>query len=139
MTDFGVGLAAAAAATLVLSVMMLMKQGMRVMPDLDIIDMVAGMMGGSRAVGWMIHLTVGTVVYGLGYASLFAPIWPDSYWLSGILIGVAGWLVAGLMLMPMAQKGPFAIRLGFMGPLMSLLMHVIFGAVLGVVYGALVQ
>lgn len=108
------------------------------MPELDIIDMVAGMMGGSRLVGWTIHLMVGVLVYGLGYAWLFAPIWPDAYWLSGILVGVIGWGIAGMMLMPMAHKGMFGARLGMMGPLMRLMMHVVFGAVLGLTYGLLI-
>ncbi|MGE0653060.1 MAG: DUF6789 family protein, partial [Alphaproteobacteria bacterium] len=82
MTHLGIGLAAGFAATLVLSILMLMKQRMRLMPDLDIIDMISGMMGGSVVVGWIGHFMVGTVVYGLVYAWLFAPIWPDAYWLS---------------------------------------------------------
>jgi len=44
-----------------------------------------------------------------------------------------------LVLMPLVGAGFFALDLGVMAPVATLVLHVIFGAVLGVVYGALIR
>lgn len=41
--------------------------------------------------------------------------------------------------MPMAGAWIFALNLGIMAPIMTLMLHVIFGAVLGWTYGLLLQ
>jgi hypothetical protein len=92
----------------------------------------------SRMMGWLVHLVVGAVVYGLTYAFVFAPLWPGAYWLSGMALGVVGWMIASLAMMPMADKGLFGIKMGGMAPMMSLVMHIFFGAVLGWLYGLLI-
>jgi hypothetical protein len=53
-------------------------------------------------------------------------------------LGVVGWLIASLAMMPMADKGLFGIKMGAMAPMMSLVMHIFFGAVLGWLYGLLI-
>ena len=40
-----------------------------------------------------------------------------------------------VVLMPMAGKGFFGLGIGWMAPVMTLMLHLIFGAVLGWVYG----
>jgi hypothetical protein len=135
MTSIWIGMVAGLLATVVLSAFMLMKQAMNVMPQMDMIGMISGMMNTSRAMGWVVHFIVGTVLYGGVYGWLFAPLWPQGFWLSGAAIGVVGWLIASLAMMPMAEKGIFGIRMGTMVPVMSLMMHVIFGALLGWIYG----
>ena len=50
---------------------------------------------------------------------------------------VCTWLVMMLVLMPMAGAGLFGLRLGTMAPLMTLVLHLIFGIVLGWTYGQL--
>jgi hypothetical protein len=73
MTDIWVGMAAGLAATVILSALMLMKDAMKLMPQMDMIGMISGMMKTSRMMGWLVHLVVGAVVYGLTYAFVFAP------------------------------------------------------------------
>jgi hypothetical protein len=138
MTNIWIGMAAGFAATIVLSALMLMKQVMNFMPEMDMIGMISGTMNVSRAMGWLVHFIVGTVLYGGAYAWIFAPWWPDAYWLSGAALGVLGWLIASLAMMPMAGKGVFGVKMGTMVPVMSLIMHVFFGAVLGWIYGLLI-
>lgn len=135
MEHIWIGLIAGFSATVVLSAFMLMKQAMNVMPQMDMIGMISGMMGTSRGVGWLVHFMVGTVVYGLGFAWLEPFLWGDAYWLKGAVLGVIGWLIAMLMMMPMAGNGVFGMKLGFMAPVMSLVMHAVFGGVLGLVFG----
>ncbi len=137
MTNIWIGMVAGFAATVVLSALMLMKQAVRFMPELDMIGMISGMMHTSRAVGWLVHFTVGTVLYGIAFAWLAPVLWGDAYWLRGVVLGIVGWLIAMLALMPMAGKGIFGMKIGAMAPVMSLVAHALFGGVLGWVYGAL--
>jgi hypothetical protein len=47
---------------------------------------------------------------------------------------VAAWLGMMIIVMPMAGAGLFGMNLGIMAPVMTLVLHVVFGAVLGAVY-----
>lgn len=57
-------------ATVVLSLLMLMKSMMGLMPELDVVRMLTGMAHGmmdlpaNPAVGWMLHFLIGTVLWG---------------------------------------------------------------------------
>jgi hypothetical protein len=135
------GLAAGAAATAVLSMLMVMKTAMGVMPQLDLPKMIAGMMGApdTPALGWAIHAMIGIVGYGLAIALLDGRLPGKSATLHGLLLGFAGWLVMMVMLMPMAGAGLFGMALGMMAPLMTLVLHLIFGAVLGSTFGRLAR
>jgi hypothetical protein len=64
-----------------------------------------------------------------------ARVRPGTFWLKGAIVGATGWLIAMLAMMPMAGKGAFDMKLGPMVPVMSLGMHLVFGAVLGLVFG----
>jgi hypothetical protein len=133
------GFVAGAAATAVLSALMLMKSTMGLMPDLDLPKMIAGMMGAPDrpAIGWAVHVMIGVVGYGLVVALTDGRLPGRSRVVHGVLIGFVGWLVMMIMLMPMAGAGLFGMALGMMAPLMTLMLHLIFGAVLGGVYGRL--
>jgi hypothetical protein len=133
------GLAAGAVATAVLSMLMAMKTAMGVMPQLDLPKMIAGMMGApdTPALGWAIHVMIGVVGYGLFIALLDTRLPGRSATLHGVLIGFAGWLLMMTMLMPMAGAGLFGMALGMMAPMMTLVLHLIFGAALGWMFGRL--
>ena len=133
------GLVAGAAATAVLSALMVMKAAMGLMPALDLPKMIAGMMGAPDApiIGWGVHALIGVVGYGLAIAFLDNRLPGKSQELHGIQIGFAGWLVMMIMLMPMAGAGLFGMALGIMAPMMTLVLHLIFGAVLGWTFGRL--
>jgi hypothetical protein len=135
------GLASGAAATAALSGLMVMKSVMGVMPQLDLPKMIAGMMGApdTPAPGWAIHAMIGIVGYGLAIALLDSRLPGKGATLHGVLIGFAGWLVMMVMLMPMAGVGLFGMALGMMAPLMTLVLHLIFGAVLGWTFGRLAR
>jgi hypothetical protein len=55
----------------------------------------------------------------------------------GINFGIAAWVMMMLVIMPMAGVGLFGLKMGMMAPVMTLMLHVIFGAVLGSVYAKL--
>lgn len=137
MSNIGKGMLAGLAATVVLSALMLMKAMMGVMPALDLPAMIAGMMGSpdTPVLGWAIHFMIGVVGYGIAIALLGQRL--GSPIVSGIAIGAIGWLIMMLVLMPMAGVGVFAMSMGLMAPMMTLVLHLIFGAVLGWTYGKL--
>lgn len=123
-------------ATVVLSALMLMKSKMGVMPELDVIAMLSRMMGNSPpAVGWITHFMIGAVVWGTLFAWLNPYIPGINYLTKGIAFGIAAWATMMIAVMPMAGAGLFGMRFGVMAPTMTLVLHVIFGAVLGGVYG----
>lgn len=140
MTNIWIGMVAGFIATAALSALMAAKQAIRLMPELDLIGMIADMTGMSRPAGWFIHFLVGTVLYGIAFAVFLAPALGAgvAYWLKGAILGAAGWLLAMVALMPMAGKGLFGMAIGAMAPVMSLVMHLIFGGILGWAYGALI-
>lgn len=131
------GIVAGFAATIVLSALMVMKQVMGIMPELDIAQMLTGMLGlPSVAVGWLMHFIIGSIVWGVLFAIVGSYL-PGNVVARGMLFGLAAWLMMMVAIMPMAGAGFFGMQLGVAAPMMTLVLHIIFGAVLGWVYGAL--
>ena len=130
------GMIAGLVATLVLSALMVMKAKMGILPELDLPKMIAGMMSkpDEPMLGWAIHFMIGVVLYGVAIALLGGRLPSDGSIGRGVLIAVAGWLVMMVMLMPMVGAGMFGMKMGMMAPVMTLVLHLIFGAVLGWIY-----
>ena len=122
-------------ATVVLSAMMLMKQSMAVMPELDPIGMITSMAGASSpAIGWIGHFVIGSVFWGIGFA-IVSPYLPGPYFLRGMIFAAGAWLMMMIVMMPMAGAGLFGLGLSMMTPVATLVLHIVFGLVLGGVYG----
>ena len=126
------GIVAGLVATVVLSALMLVKGMMGMMPDLNVIVMLAGMMGTGAMMGWIAHFVIGAV-YGLVFASASRSGTTGRIIAQGVGLGIAGWLVMMVVLMPMAGGGVFGLMMpsGMMVPVATLILHIIFGAVLG--------
>lgn len=134
--NYGKGILVGFAATVVLSVLMMMKQAMGVMPELDPIAMITKMSGSSTMMmGWVGHFVIGTAIWGLAFAALASKL-PGPFWLRGAIFATGAWLLMMIMVMPMAGAGLFGLNLGMMAPVATLMLHWIYGAVLGGVYGA---
>ena len=138
MNTIAKGALAGLGATVVLSIIMVMKDAMGLMPELNVIAMLASMMGGSVILAWIAHFMIG-VIWGV----LFALIWPsaaaEGAWWKGAVFLVAPWLLMMVAVMPMAGAGVFGMNLGMMAPIMTLILHLIFGAVMGGIFAALVR
>jgi hypothetical protein len=63
MNNIVKGVIAGFAATVVLSLLMMMKSAMGLMPELDIIAMLSAMMGSGLAMGWVAHFMIGSIVW----------------------------------------------------------------------------
>ncbi|MDQ6957521.1 MAG: hypothetical protein Q9M24_00235 [Mariprofundaceae bacterium] len=132
-------------ATIVLSVLMVMKMKMGVMPDLNAIKMMTtmahGMLGTPAVpvVGWMMHFMIGTVLWGVLFAVIGKLLPGSGYVSKGLSFGVLAWVLMMVMVMPMAGAGFFGLSLGMMAPVMTLMLHLVYGAVLGGLYGKLLS
>ena len=132
MNTYITGIVAGLIATVVLSALMLLKGMMGMMPDLDVIAMIAGMMGASALIGWIAHFMIGAI-YGLVFSQVAGHGTTGATVARGVGLGIAGWLVMMIVLMPMTGGGVFGMAMpsGMMVPVATLMLHVIFGAVLG--------
>lgn len=120
------------------------------MPKMDIVGLLGSMFGKpNQALGWMMHLMMG-VVFALIYAFLWASGIGAATWTSGLVLGAVHWLIVGVIMamIPMMHVGikSGAVQapgmwmtnnggaMAFMGGLVG---HMMFGAVVALVYAAL--
>ncbi|HEX2653934.1 MAG TPA: DUF6789 family protein [Xanthobacteraceae bacterium] len=82
--------------------------------------------------GWLFHFFVGTVVWGVGFGFAHDHLRGPS-WMRGSIFGCGAWvlMVAGL------TSGMFGIRIGLTASAVTLVLHLVYGAMLGGIYGVL--
>ena len=117
--------------TAVMTVIGVYAAPMMGMPRMNPAEMLAGQMGGNLMVGWGAHFMVG-IILAVGYAFVASAL-PGAPWLRGMIYGIAPWLLAQLAVMPMMGMGLFSGSMVLAGG--SLLGHLVYGAVVGAVYG----
>ena len=129
--DFKKAILAGLIGTAVMTMVGVWVAPMMGIPPMNPAEMLAQSMGGRILLGWIGHLMIGVVV-AIIYAAV-APRLPGPTWARGALYGIAPWLMAQLVVIPMMGmpvfSGSFAMAAG------SLLGHLIYGAVVGAVYG----
>lgn len=141
MLDLGRALIAGFVATVVISMLMIMRLSAGIMPwfhPVEIMNLtVQELFGapGSALLGWATHFAVGTILWG-GLFRLVEPRLPGgSYTRRGLVFGTLAWLVVMITLFPLAGSGLFGLGFGLIVPITTLITHWIFGAVLGASYG----
>ena len=139
------GLLAGLIATTVLALLLLTKG---FLPQLDTITMLDGVLRafldevGKRSLpiplnGWLWYFVIGTLWWGALYA-VIEPILPGKGpWIKGMSFGVGAALFVMLMVMPLAGAGYFGMHLEIVQPVVTLVEHLIYGCILGVVYARL--
>lgn len=121
------------------------------MPKMDIVSLLGSMFSAksNQALGWMMHLMMG-VVFALIYAFLWSNGIGAATWTSGLVFGAIHWLIVGMVMamIPMMHAGiksgavpvPGMWMTGNGGGLMAfmggLVGHMVFGAVVALVYAA---
>jgi uncharacterized membrane protein YagU involved in acid resistance len=118
--------------TAAMTVLMLMAPVMG-FPPMNVGSMLGSVMGGSAAIGWVAHFMIGAIL-ALAFAALFAARLPGPLPIRGMIYGLLPWLAAQVVVMPMMGVGFFSGSLA--AALGSLMGHLVYGAVVGVVYGA---
>ncbi len=95
-------------------------------------EMLAGAMAGQLLLGWAAHAMIG-IALAIGYAVVggFLPGTPVA---RGALYSIAPWLMAQLVVMPMMGMPLFAGALSL--ALGSLIGHLMYGSIVGGLYGA---
>lgn len=139
--DIGKALLGGFLGTAVMTAMMYWVAPMMLPGPMDIAGMLGGMLGVSWEVGMLIHFVNGTVIFPLIYAVALYGVLPGQPWLKGSLWGIALWVLAGLAVMPMAGAGLFWANAPApaMTAFMSLVGHIVYGAILGAVAGWAVE
>nr|WP_294548820.1 DUF6789 family protein [uncultured Rhodopila sp.] len=133
------GLTAGFVATVVLSLLMMGKSALGLMPALNPIgdlNHVASSFVGMELpspFGWVAHFLIGTVVWGIAYA-LLEPYLPGPAVIKGVVFGIFAWLAMMIVFMPVAGHGLFGAALGLPAVVATLGLHLVYGAVLGVTY-----
>ena len=134
------GVIAGFIATIALSVLMVLK-GM--MPQMNAIKMLTAMAHGMMGtplipiVGWLLHFMIGSLLWGTLFSVLFERLPSQTAIFKGLIFGTAAWVLMMILVMPMAGAGMFGLHLGLGAPIATLVLHWVYGAVLGAVYGKL--
>jgi uncharacterized membrane protein YagU involved in acid resistance len=104
---------------------------------MDIAAMLGSMLGGSWTAGLMMHFVNGSVIFPAIYAYALYPRLPGSPAVRGTVWGVALWLLAQTVVMPMMGAGLFSSAMGgMMAAMGSLIGHILYGSLLGIVASA---
>lgn len=94
---------------------------------------------GNMIIGWGAHFAVGTLVLGPVFGLLCPRLPTDTPESKGIVFAVGAWFLMMLTVAPLGGVGFFAVAAGFPTLAWLLFTHVVYGIVLGAVYGWMVQ
>lgn len=142
MSDAGRGLIAGLIAALALAILMFLVNVVGLVPRMNTVSLlttaVSELFGTPRSIwlGWSAFFLIG-VFWGLVFAWVRHRLPGRSAPVRGMVFGVWAWLVMMLVFMPVAGGGWFGLALGVGAPVVTLVGHLIFGAVLGLSWRAL--
>lgn len=140
MKNWDKALLAGLAATIVLSVLMAIKSALGLLPAVNAIELLTQLsstylgLPESPVVGWLAHFVIGVVIWGLVFAHTY-DTWPGTPLMKGAVFSFMVWLLMMSMFLPMAGAGFFGVNLGPSAAVATLVLHLIFGLVLGGVFG----
>ncbi len=124
------------AGTLVMTLMMMFIAPTLTGQPMDIAALLGGMLGNSYALGMAGHLMMGIVIFPLIYVYVLYERLPGSPLLKGIIWGIVLWVMAAVLVMPMAGAGFLMSNIGGMMALVAALMgHIVYGGLLGLIAG----
>jgi len=124
------------AGTIVMTPMMIWIAPILTGFPMDIAALVGDMMGGSYIIGMIVHLMLGVIIFPAVYVYVLYERLPGSPLVKGLIYGVGLWVVAAVMIMPIAGAGFLMSEIGGMMALVAALMgHLVYGGLLGVIAG----
>lgn len=134
------GIAAGTAATLAVSILIVLKRSLAI-PGADLIAVFAELAGGfglpeTRAVGWTAHILTGTLAWGLVFGFVAPRVAGDPA-IKGIFVGVLIWVATVFVIFPLLGAGFAGLGTGQTTPAVMLVMHLAYGSVLGGAYDLL--
>ena len=123
-------------ATVVMTFMMYFVAPMMLGRPMDVAAMLGSVLGGSWAMGMLMHLFNGSVVFPLIYAYLLYRVLSGDPWVKGTKFGLLLWFLSQALVTPMMGGGFFSAKAGgLMAVMASLIGHVVYGALLGAIAG----
>jgi hypothetical protein len=134
MPDSWKGGIAGAVGALVLAGLFRFFHASGLLEQLDIITLIDRVSSIGRASAWTDHFIVGALLWGPLFAGFHATTAERPIWQKGLLFSVLAWLAMMLVFMPVIGAGLFGWRLGLTVPVGMLVLHLIFGAVLGLTF-----
>ena len=104
---------------------------------MDIAAMLGSILGGNWGAGMAMHFVNGSLVFPAVYVYALYGLLPGSPVTKGATMGIALWLLAQVIVMPMMGGGLFSSALGgMMAAVASLVGHLVYGSLLGALAGA---
>ena len=88
--------------------------------------------------GLLFHFFVGTLLWGSAFGFLHDYLFGPS-WLRGVIFASGAALVVMLAIAPLTGSGFLCLKLGAFAPMVVALFHLAHGAILGAVYGKLID
>ncbi len=138
-TDLFKGVVAGFGATFVLSAVMVAVNLLGAASQADMNYLLRMLLGvpDRPATAWIAHFVIGSLVWGGLFAWLEPRLPGVSHTRRGVLFGVLAWLVMMLLFMPLLGGGLFGLQFSALTPIVTVVLHVIYGAMLGWAYGML--
>ena len=118
------------AATIVFTLMLRFLAPVMLGHPMDVAAVLGAFTGLGATAGLVIHFLFGALVFPIAYL-IAGPYLPGPGWLRGVVFMAVMWLLAALIVMPMAGVGLFFG--GAKEAMAALVGHVVFGAILGAV------
>jgi hypothetical protein len=88
--------------------------------------------------GLLFHFFAGTLLWGGAFGILHDYL-PGPSWLRGMIFSGAAALLVMLAIAPLTGSGFLCLKLGMYAPIVVALFHLAYGAILGAVYGKLID
>jgi len=107
------------------------------LPEMSPPEMMAGMIGVSVIIGWIMHFMIG-IIFALLYAGFISSMLPiHNIWIKGLAFGVIAFVLGQVGMMAMRAIFDIAGPDGNMMPMMiaSLVGHIVFGIAVVRTYG----
>ena len=90
------------------------------------------------ALGWLFHFFVGTLLWGVAFGFAHDYLVGPS-WVRGITFGAIAALIVLLVVMPLTGAGLFGLGIDTFAPFVIALIHLVYGATIGLIYGKLID
>ena len=134
--NVGKAIAGGFVGTILLTLMMRFVAPVMTGQRIDMPGKLGEMTGMGPIAGMIMHLLIGSVIFGLVYAFVFFRFLPGAPWLKGVLSGVIFWLGLQIVMMPMIGGGFFSSQMGGVKIVVAaLIAHLVYGAALGGIAG----
>lgn len=133
------GILAGCIATVVLSIVMIAKTFAHMLPAFDTIRMIHSLTGGPLISGWLGHFVIGALIWGTLFAIIYRGLPSGVGLIKGLAFGVLAWLAMMLVFLPLVGAGFFGLAIGWPVAVAALVLHLIYGSVLGISYVGLTR